>query len=293
MNIQSSPKLSIPQYWLKSDSDASDFTAYRPAFFVECSFKFHNLRAHIKHTEDRRYITWVPRGEGSPNWDHNPVPTIEDGGIWTGPQFEIPHLQEGFELGQTLFESHLESLVEDLSRTEKLRLWFNQNFDEFSNPGETRQKFIERLSDRAAGSIEDDLAQLISHVNLKLAQVRQSEERKGRKLQLPEAKLNSVITGRRNELLTSQGRLEHLFQSGERLVVTDDDKIESFAALDPENRELHETLERIEQETRRKLNDLCTGCIQQVSECDEFVIGLQPQQIKVTRSGILWVPVKN
>lgn len=292
MNIQSSPKLSIPQYWLKSDSDASDFTGYRPAFFVECSFKFHNLRAHIKHTEDRRYITWVPRGEGSPNWDHNPVSTIEDGGIWTGPQFEIPHLQEGFELGQTLFESHLESLVEDLSRTEKLRLWFNQNFDEFSNPGETRQKFIERLSDRAAGSIEDELAQLISHVNLKLAQVRQSEERKGRKLQLPEAKLNSVITGRRNELLTSQGRLEHLFQSGERLVVTDDDKIESFAALDPENRELHETLERIEQETRRKLNDLCTGCIQQVSECDEFVIGLQPQQIKVTRSGILWIPVR-
>lgn len=293
MTIQSSPKLSLPQYWLKSEAEASDFKGYRPALFLECSLKFHNLRAHIKHTEDRRYITWVPRGGGSPDWDIDPVGVIEDGGIWTGPQFEIPHLQEGFDLGQTNFEANIENLIEHLSRKEKLKLWFNGNFDEFSNPGESRQKFIERLSDRAASTIEDDLAQLISHVNLKLAQVRQSEERKGRKLQLPEAKLNSVITGRRNELLTSQGRLENLFQSGERLVVIDDDKLESFAALDPENRELHETLERIEEETRRKLNDLCTGCIQQVSECDEFVIGLQPQQIRTTRSGILWVPVRN
>lgn len=292
MTIQSSPKIQIPQYWLKSDADASEFSRYRPAIFVECSFKFHNLRAHIKHTDDRNFYTWVPRGEGSPDWDIDPVGKVEEGGIWNGPQHELPHTTDGFILTSEAFESHVESLINELSRTEKLKLWFNRNFDEFSNPGETRQSFIERLSDRAAGSIEDELAQLISHVNLKLAQVRQSEERKGRKLQLPEAKLNAIVTARRNELLTSQGRLENLFQSGERLVVSDDDKIQSFAALDPENRELHETLEQIEQETRRKLNDLCTGCIQQVSECDEYVIGLQPQQIRVTRSGVLWVPVR-
>ncbi|MFQ3582825.1 MAG: hypothetical protein SNJ67_00115 [Chloracidobacterium sp.] len=282
------PTLDVPQYWLAPVPDTS--SGYRPAWFVECSLKFHSLRARIKHTDERRFLAWAARGEGPPDWESPPLDPsgLTDAQLWKSPPRDLPHRTQDYLLGAAVLTHHVEELVNWLSRREKLRLWFNQNFDAFSDVGESRESFVNRLAESAAESIEDELAALTARVNLKLLQVQAAAERKGLGQNLPEAKLNEILTDRRQEFFSSITRLEALFSSGERLIVAaDDNQPLSGVISDPD---LHETLLHIEADVRRQLNALCTRCLESAAACDAFEIGLQPSQITVLRKGVLWLP---
>ncbi len=288
MTTVSLPNLSVPQYWLAPVPDTAK--GYRPAWFVECGLKFHSLRARLKHTEERRFLAWVPHGEGCPDWDHPPVDpaTLTEEQLWKFPPRELPHRCQGYLLEDTALHSHIDELVQGLSRRERLQLWLNQKFDAFSEVGETRENFIRRLAELAADTIEDELTALTARVNLKLLQVQSAAERKGLSKNLPEAKLNEILNNRRQEFFSSINRLEALFSSGERLIVTaEDNQPLNQVVSDPD---LHETLLQIEADVRRQLNALCTRCLEAASACDAFEIGLQPSQIKILRKGILWLP---
>jgi hypothetical protein len=291
MNIPRIPQLSVSQHWLKPVEPHGDYRAFRPALLVECGFKFHNLRAHIKHTEDHRFSAWFPKGDGAADWDAPPAVMGEDAEIWNGPPLPIPYQTDDFLITPEIVQAHVDRLVESRSRTAKLHLFFNRHFQEYSEPREERTAFVARLSERAAEIIEDDLAELIARVNLKLAQVREAHERRGRARHLPATKLNEVVTLRRHELFSSQSRLETLFTSGERLVVSDYDKERTDTLNDLDMRELRQSLEQIEDDAKRQLNELCTLGMQKAAECDAYEIGLQPQQIKITRQCVLWIAV--
>lgn len=284
----SPPTLNMPQYWLAPPPDAA--RGYRPAWFVECSLKFHSLRARLKHTEERRFLAWVPRGEGSPDWEHPPIDpaVLTEERLWKSPPRELPHRFQACRLDDLALSGHVAELVDWLSRREKLRLWFNRQFDAFSEVGETREAFIKRLAESAADTIEDELTALTARVNLKLLQVQAAAERKGIGKNLPEAKLNEILTDRRQEFFSSMNRLEALFSSGERLIVTaEDNQPLNQVVSDPD---LHETLLHIEADVRRQLNALCTRCLEAASACDSFEVGLQPGQIVVSRKSVLWLP---
>ncbi|MCS7078713.1 MAG: hypothetical protein NZ585_01505 [Chloracidobacterium sp.] len=286
--LLSPPTLNVPQYWLAPVPDTAD--GYRPAWLVECSLKFHSLRARLKHTEERRFLAWVPRGEGSPDWEHPPLDPsgLTEDRLWKSPPRELPYQLHGCLLDDAALSGHVEELVDWLARREKLRLWFNRQFDAFSEVGETRESFIRRLAESAADTIEDELTALTARVNLKLLQVQAAAERKGLARNLPEAKLNEIVNNRRQEFFSSVNRLEALFSSGERLVVTaEDNQPLSQVVSDPD---LHETLLHIEADVRRQLNALCTRCLEAASACDSFEVGLQPSQITIPRKGVLWLP---
>jgi hypothetical protein len=282
------PKLDVPQYWLAPVPDGA--WAYRPAWLVECSLKFHSLRARLKHTEERLFLAWVPRGEGDPDWDTPPRDpfSVEVSQLWKAPPRDLPHRQQGYMLSQAALTRHIEELISQLSRREKLRLWFNQQFDAFSEVGESRENFIKRVAELAAETIGDELAALAARVNLRLLQVQSAAERKGLEQNLPEAKLNEILIERRQEFFSSITRLEALFSSGERLLVAaNDNQPLNSVVTDPD---LHETLLHIEADVRRQLNVLCKRCLEAAAACDLYEIGLQPNQIGVLRKGVLWLP---
>ncbi|MGQ9897076.1 MAG: hypothetical protein ACUVR8_05925 [Acidobacteriota bacterium] len=283
------PTLDVPQYWLAEIPDEAQ--AYRPAWLVECGLKFHSLRARLKHTDERLFLAWVPQGEGEPDWDVPPcnLSTLCVNHLWKSPPRDLPYRQQGYLLTQAALARHAEQLVLQLSRREKLRLWFNQPFDTFSKVGEKREDFVKRLAELAAKAIEDELAALTARVNLKLLQVQTAAERKGLKQSLPEAKLNEILTERRQEFFSSITRLEALFSSGERLIVAvEDSQPLSNVVSDPD---LHETLLHIEADVRRQLNAICTRCLETAAACDLFEIGLQqPNQITILRKCLLWLP---
>lgn len=227
------------------------------------------------------------------DWDLPVVSETDNLHFSIGPTLEIPHLTDGYQFTQEIHREFIDEFINKLVRTERLKIFHNSNFGAFSDPDESREQFITRLGERAAKSIEDDLANLIRRVHMKLAQVREAQERKGRKLEIADTYLNNILMERRHELFMSQSRLEALFSSGERLLVTSSDGWSSVSPVDdPENRELHQTLRMIEEDTKRELNELCTQCIQRASECDLFYIGLQPNQIHILRQGVLWIPLE-
>ncbi len=288
MLTSSPPSLSVPQYWLAPVPDAAG--GYRPAWLIECRLKFHSLRARLKHADERRFLAWVPRGEGSPDWEAPPLDPagLTDAQLWKAPPRELPHRLQGYLLDDDALARHADELAAWLARREKLRLWFNKQFDAFSEVGEARESFIGRLAESAADAIEGELAALTARVNLKLLQVQAAAERKGLGKTLPEAKLNEILNDRRQEFFSSATRLEALFSSSERLIVTAEDNQPLTRVIgDPD---LRETLLHIEMDVRRQLNDLCTRCLEAASACDPFEVGLQPSQIAILRKGVLWLP---
>ncbi|HMW02318.1 MAG TPA: hypothetical protein PLL06_15020 [Acidobacteriota bacterium] len=291
MGSTDAPQLNIGQHWLCPEpTTTATFTHYRPAVFLECQLRFHHLRAHIKHTAEKRYTAWYPRGQASVDWDIPALGDTEVLNIAMGPPHHLPHKTENFDFSDQNFREFIEEKLNKLVRTARLKVFHNAHFDVFSEPDETRDHFITRLAEKAPDSIENDLNNLIRRVNMKISQVRETQERRGRKLEIPEMFINDILMERRHELFASQYRLEALFSSGEKLLVTSSDGIASFPINDPEYIEMMETLQLIEDETKRELNELCTRCIQKVSECDLFEIGLQRNQIHILRKGVLWVP---
>jgi hypothetical protein len=131
---------------------------------------------------------------------------------------------------------------------------------------------------------------LMRRFELKLEQVRESEERKGRKEPLPEPDLLKSIE-QRSDLLTSKSRLTSMFLNTAKNAMKSTRMHDiSALSLDGANRELHETLHHIEQEACDAVNHLCEDFLSRSSQCDSFEIGLQHNNIQVLRRAILWLP---
>src|SRR5262249_49093019 len=60
----------------------------------------------------------------------------------------------------------------------------------------------------------------------------------------------------------------------------------------PDESELQEDLSRVEQEATEALRALYSEYLALANEHDVFEIGLQPDNVQVTRSAVLWIPIE-
>ncbi|MEW6734506.1 MAG: hypothetical protein AB1489_24490 [Acidobacteriota bacterium] len=284
---------SLTQLWLMKSQADNTASAYHPAVLIECKLTFRNLRASIHHTEERNYTAWYPEAMLPVDWDRAAIELQSDMRLASAAPYQLPTKSGNFIFTSERITEMEEELIDRLERTEKLRLLYNPAFKLYSSPGQNRDDFLERVSEKALGELEPKLKELTRRFEMKLEQVREAEERKGRKEPrevLPALDLLKSIE-KRSEPLISKARLTSLFLSSARLVLKPIHVSSTpLSSLENTNRELYETLCHIEQEVCDTVNQLCDQFLDDASQCDNFESGLQRKNIQVLRRALLWIP---
>jgi hypothetical protein len=288
MRASSKNSDSIHQLWL-TNFHLNGERVYHPAVLVECKLTFRSLRASYHHSEERIFTAWYPETDLPVDWDRSPITLSPGTKFSSAPQVELPLKPGNYYFTPERLAEMEEVLSSRLLRTEKLRLLYNPIFKIYSTPEETRDQFHQRVSEKALIDLEPELKELMRRFELKLEQVREAEERKGCYEPLPEPNLLRSIE-QRSELLTSKARLTSMFLNSAKVAL----KSNRFngigaASLENINRELHETLCHIEQEAGDAVQTLYDNFLERTSQCDNFEIGLQHQNIQVLRRGLLWL----
>ena len=278
----------ISQLWL-TQPPAGDAQFYHPAILIDCKLTFRSLRASYHHSEERTFTAWYPESDLPVDWDRPAVKLPPNTRFSSVAPFQLPQKSTKCIFSSERFTEMEEELIRVLLRTEKLRLLYNPVFKIYSTPDETREEFLSRVSETALIELEPELRELMRRFELKLEQVRESEERKGRKDPLPEPDLLKSIE-KRSELLTSKSRLTSMFLNSAKLAIKSNRSNDlATLSMDHADRELHETLFHIEQEACDAVNALCDEFLERSSQCDNFDVGLQHNNIQVLRRAILWL----
>lgn len=258
----------------------------RPAFMAECSLNFRSVRAGFQYTEENIFTAWYPRAGlpidwGAPAVD---VPAFEATTDCPPDGFLRPALD--VIVTEARFQEFEDDLTDFLSRTHRYGVLQNKEYSLYSAPDEARENFLNRVAEKAIERLEPEIKKLLEYFERKLDQLRERYEGPGRCLVLedPEEHLSQL----RTLFVTSETRLAEIFLSRFRLVVGYPDP----RAEDEGDRELLDDLNRIESEARAALNERYTECLRQIADCDLFEIGLQPDHVRVLRSGLLWVPAE-
>lgn len=277
----------INNFWLISSTQGA--TAYYPCILIECKLTFRSLRAGYHHTEERIYTAWYPESDRPIDWDKKVID------LTTGTKFspvapiDLPQQKGNCIFTASRFTELEDELINSLVRKEKLCLLFNPVFRMYSTPGQTKEGFLDKVSEIALTEMEPELKDLMRKFELKIEQVREAEERKGRKDPLPEPDLLKSLE-QRSEIFTSKTRLTSMFLStAKQTLKAKSRRNTTSSSVDFINNELHETLRRIEQEACDAANNLYDTFSSRSQQCDTFEIGLQHQNIQVLRRGILWL----
>ncbi|MBI4852318.1 MAG: hypothetical protein HY819_11020 [Acidobacteria bacterium] len=276
----------INNFWLISAA-TENVTAYYPSVLVECKLTFRSLRAGYHHTEERIYTAWYPENDLPIDWDKKVID------LATGTKFSpvaptnLPQQKGNCVFNSSRFSELEDELISSLVRKEKLCLLYNPVFKLYSTPGQTKDDFLDKVSEVALEEMEPELKDLMRKFELKIEQVRESEERKGRKDPLPEPDLLKSLE-KRSEIFTSKTRLTSMFLSTAKQTLKAKPR-SSSVSMDFINNELQETLYRIEQEACDAANELYDTFLSKSQQCDTFEIGLQHQNIQVLRRGVLWL----
>ena len=291
MNQQSSGKLRIDgvaEAWLKPGPGLAGALVYRPAVLIEYTVNFRSLRAGLNHSEERSYSAWLPESDLAMDWDS--LDGDLDGGSQPASQ---PDPAIGYRKGNYLttksdFEQCVGELIERLVRTERLSVYFNPVFGLFSAPGDQLEDFLTLVADAALGRIEPELKRLRNRFELQLEQVREAQASKGA---LTEAlNLESFISNKLH-FFESENRLAGMFSTLAGAVFGSAEPRSNEEPYRADEAELREDLDRIEQEASEALRALYDEYLALANEYDTFEIGVQPDNLQVVRSVLLWVPV--
>jgi predicted Zn-dependent protease with MMP-like domain len=263
----------VAEYWLRPTSAGP--LAYRPAIIVECTLKFRSLRAGLNHSEERNYTAWIPEGDAAIDWDVPAERIIEGSSLATHPEPGIPYRPGCYRASRADFDEYISELTDKLARMDRLEIFCNDRFGLYSSPGDSLEGFLARVAEAALEAVEPELKQLYKEVQLKVEQLREahtSEDMDPEKL-----------ASRQLKLFESSNRLAKLFSTNFPLP-------EPHIESDPED-ELDQDLKHIEREAYKALRGLYHGYLEMAREYDILCVSLQPDNIKIARSGLLWVPV--
>lgn len=278
----------IAEAWLKRDDGMAGALVYRPALLIEYTVNFRSLRAGLNHSEERSHSAWLPEADLAMDWASG-VADI-DGVSQLSAQ---PDPAIGFHPGNYLttksdFDQCVAELIESLVRTERLKIYFNPVFGLFSAPDDPMEDFLTRVADAALGRIEPELKRLRNRFELQLEQVREAQASKGT---LTESlNLESFISNKLH-FFESENRLAGMFSTLAGAVFGSAEPRSSEEVYREDESELREDLERIEQEASEALRALYDEYLALANEYDTFEIGVQPDNLQVIRSILLWVPV--
>lgn len=287
---QALEKLKIPgmaEAWIK-DPGSTGNMVYRPAVLIDYTVNFRSLRAGLNHSEERSTSAWLPEGDLALDWDSRGGLLALNTQLSPQGQPGIGYRPGAYRATKQDFDQYAGELIEKLVRTERLSIYFNPVFGFFSAPGDQLEDFLTRVADAALGRIEPELKKLRNRFELQLEQVREAQVAKG--LLTESVNLESFIANKLR-FFESENRLAGMFStlagavfgSGEAKPKSNDE---------PEESELREDLERIEQEASEALRALYDEYFALANEHDTFEIGVQPDNIQVIRTILLWVPVE-
>lgn len=279
----------IQHYYLATGC-YSTATCYRPAVLVDCKLVFRSLRASFHHNEERYFTAWYPESDLPVDWDQKAIELGIEQKLISTPAVDLPKRQGNWIFTKERLADMEEELISTLVRTEKLSVFYNPAFKLYSTPEETKEDFLERVSEKGIMDLEPEMRELTRMFEMKLEQVRESEERKGRKGELPNLDLLELLQ-KRSELFHIKSRISSIFlKSAHNNMKTRRTRhIEAATAIHPSS-ELHETLSLIEQEAADAVSELYSNFLERISQCDNFEVGLQRQNIQVLRKGVLWIP---
>ncbi|MCS6884073.1 MAG: hypothetical protein RMM17_14005 [Acidobacteriota bacterium] len=274
------------QHYFLADSSLScyqDAKSYKPAAIIDCKLVFRSLRAGFHYTEERYFTTWFPENDLPADWRSPAIELTTEKRLSLFPPIDLPKQQGNWIFTEKHLENIQEELIDLLVRTEKLRVFHNPDFNLYSMPKEKREDFLERVVEKGLQELEQQLHELIKTFERKLEQIRESEERKGRKLDIDIfERLN-----RRSELLQIKSRLSSIFLNiGRQRPQLQNPSI-------TQNDRLSESLDLIEQDAVNKVSELYSDFLYRTSQCYTFETGLQRQNIEILRRGVLWLPVRN
>jgi hypothetical protein len=276
----------VAESWLESPDGQG--MVYRPAVLIECSVNFRSLRAGLNHSEERNYSAWLPEGDLAIDWDAPAADIGAQATLQPQPNPNIGYRPGNYGASKTEFDQFVGELVDKLARNERLSIYFNPVFGLFSSPGDSLDDFLARVADAALGRIEPELKRLRNRFELQLEQVREAQSSKG--LVTESVNLEGFISNKLH-LFESENRLAEMFSILAGAVFGSAELRSQEEAFQPEEAELREDLERIEQEASEALRLLYDEYLALANEYDTFEIGLQPDNIQVIRCILLWVPV--
>jgi hypothetical protein len=279
----------VAELWLESGPKVRGAIsiAYKPAALVECVVNFRSLRAGLNHSEDRSFAAWVPERQMAIDWD-TPAASLEGARIGMHPEPRIGYLDGDFQLGKEAFKQYQDELMDCLVRNEKLRVFYNPVFGLYSNPGDALEDFLSLIAEAALRRVEPELKHLRRRFELQLEQIREAQARKGLRAEgLGLERLE--LTNQR--LFESENRLASIFSTlaGAVFGTTGPRRLEQYEQRDAE---LREDLARVEREASEALRSLYDEYLKLANEYDVFEIGVQPDNVQMTRLGLLWVPVE-
>ncbi|HXG64948.1 MAG TPA: hypothetical protein VNO70_07555 [Blastocatellia bacterium] len=286
---------SVAECWFRSfrpEGEAPDASslAYRPAALIELRVNFRSLRAGLNHSEERSYTAWIPQRDMAIDWGTPAVIINDTSQLTVQPDPAIPHMQGEYATSAHHFRQYEAELVDVLARSERLKVYHNPVFGLFSAPEDPLEHFLARVAEAALSRIEPELKRLRSRFELQLEQIReahlQREPREG------DARFARIITNKLH-LFKSENRLAEMFSSLAGSVFDAEEARARRTEYPLDEVELREELDRVEQEADAALQSLYDEYRALASEYDIFEIGLQPDNIQVTRRMLLWVPVRN
>lgn len=278
----------IAEAWLKPGDRLPGPLVYRPAVLIDFAVNFRSLRAGLNHSEERSSSAWLPEADLAMDWDSRGDDFDAVSQIATQPDPEIGYRPGNYLTTKSDFEQCVAELIERLVRTERLSVHFNPVFGLFSAPGDPLEDFLTRVADSALGRIEPELKRLRNRFELQLEQVREAQASKGSFTE--SLNLESFISNKLH-FFESENRLAGMFSTLAGAVFGSAEPRSKEEIYRADESELREDLDRIEQEASEALRALYDEYLALANEYDTFEIGVQPDNLQVIRSILLWVPV--
>lgn len=277
----------VEEFWFRPhDTPQPAQVVYRPAALIECKTNFRSLRAGLNHSEEHNYTAWLPEADLAIDWD-SPAAFLDEGSLAHDASAGSGYKQGNYSINKADFDLYEAELVDKLVRTERLGIFFNPVFGLFSAPGDDLGEFLARVAEAALGRAEPEMKRLRNRFELHLEQVREAQSAKG--FRSESLNLDSFISHKLH-FFESENRLADMFSTLAGMVFGTTEARAHTEDFPPEESELHEDLGRIEQEASDALKALYAEYLTLANEYDIFEIGLQPDNIQVSRRMLLWVP---
>ncbi|HKP13633.1 MAG TPA: hypothetical protein VJZ91_16045 [Blastocatellia bacterium] len=278
----------VQEFWYHAgEGEDRSRLAYRPVILLECSINFRSLRAGLNHSEERTYSAWLPEAELAIDWDKPAVDFTTLAQLATRPDPNIVFHNGDYQTTRDEFDRYEADLINQLVRSERLRVYFNPVFGLFSTPGDTLEDFLPRIAEAALSRVEPELKRLRNRFDRQLEQVREAQGSKGARAE--ELSFESFMAHKLH-LFESEHRLADMFSTLAGAVFGTAEPKPLLEVVHWQDAELREDLDRIEQEASEALRALYAEYLALANEYDIFEIGLQPDNIQVGRRLLLWVP---
>src|SRR5713101_1511299 len=249
---------------------------------------FRSLRAGLNHSEERSYSAWLPEADLAMDWDSRGGDFDGISRLTSQPDPAIDYRLGNYLTKRSDFDQCVAELIEKLVRTERLSVYFNPVFGLFSGPGDPLEDFLARVAYAALGRIEPEMRRLRNRFELQLEQVREAQAATGALTET--LNLESFVSNRLH-FFESETRLAGMFSTLAGAVFGSAEPRSEEEPFSADETELREDLGRLEQEASEALRALYDEYLALANEYDTLEIGLQPDNIQVIRSVLLWVPV--